>query len=340
MSRRWIAGVALVVLALGGGAASASPVPAPGPAPAPVSPVAGTTLLKGENSASINVRVPVDAVLDLTPVERNGMMQPKAMRVSGGRHYVGFVLSERSTTTGMFAVAARLPRPLKDGQTLHRAVGYGQPAVMDREEPALAVPAGDPQPATCVRCRVPAGSYRLQLLTFGKPASVSITFEGLRGRTTLRPTTAIYPDGFSGSFRPRGDETHLSEGGGMGLGMGWWRKESGVLLTTYELQVTPDQLPVAEADVNACRAVGGDEHCTGLRMHAGTAPTMGGYGAMSGDDVKEVSTSLSFGTLGYARWVARASMLWVPTRAQSNGVIVPAAQPASGTELISTRVYR
>jgi hypothetical protein len=125
----------------------------------------------------------------------------------------------------------------------------------------------------------------------------------------------------------------------MAMGTAWSPRESGVLLTTYQLDVAPQTLPVAEADSSSCSAVGRDERCTSPRMSAGTAPSMSGFTALSGDEVKDVSTSLSFGTLGDAAWTARAAILWLPTRPASGGfeVIVEAE---AGTESTGTQIFR
>lgn len=340
MARRWFAGITLVVLVLSGGVAGASPVPGPSVGTLPPA-VAGITTLRGDSSATMNVRVPAEAVLDLTPVERKGKLEPKAMRVKGGRSYVGFLLTERSTAKGMFVVGARLPRNLTDGETVHRAIGYGQPAVEDRDTSPLPESLAPRAAPTCIRCRVPAGDYRLQLITMGKPATVEITFEGLRGSTSLRPSAVTEPFGFSGSFRAGRGETALADGGGMGLGLGWWRRESGVLLTTYQLDVAADGLPVAQADAASCRTLGREEHCTARRYSAGTgtAPSMAGFGALGGNRVKNGSTSLSFGTLGHARWTARASVLWLPTHRASNDFEF-SAEAADGAEVMGTEVFR
>ena len=238
-------------------------------------------------------------------------------------------------------VGARLPGTLTDGATAHRAIGYGQPAVEDREDSPLPEPLARPAAPTCIRCRIPAGNYRLQLITMGKPTAVKITFEGLGGSTSLRPLALTEPFGFSGSFRAGRGETALAAGGGMGLGLGWWRRESGVLLTTYQLDVAADGLPVAQSDAASCRTLGRDEHCTARRFSAGTgtAPSMAGFGAIGGERVKNGSTTLSFGTLGHARWTARASVLWIP-RHRARHVVEFGAEAADGAEVMGTQIFR
>ena len=124
------------------------------------------------------------------------------------------------------------------------------------------------------------------------------------------------------------------------MGLGWTRREAGVLLTTYQLDITPDGLPVAEADATSCRSLGRDEYCSAMRMSIGTTPSMAGYGAMSADEVKQGGTSLSFGTLGYARWKARASVLWLPTRPPASNVVEVGVSVGGSTEVSATQTFR
>lgn len=299
------------------------------PAGAGIPTLAGTTVLKGDSNSRMRVRVPADATIDLTSTAAaDGTLAPKAMKTSGGKGHVGFLLIRAGRVDDLSIVAARLPRPLHDGDDVISAVGHGRPARADAEEATL--PGGDDQPATCTRCRVPAGVYDLHLLTSG-PATVTITLDGLAGRTVIRPTTVTWAWGWSSTVTPyQGESDSLTQGATWMMGMGWGDPEAGVLLTTSELIVTPRQAPVAAAQVERCRTVDDDERCSGRTVMAGAQPRWAVSDATTRGNVNHVASEMSFQVTGGAGYRARMSLLWIRTkRAPSSGtvgVIMPATQ--------------
>lgn len=334
-----IVGALLCVLMAGTSSALASPVPLPQPPVSSAAKVAGTTVLKGDRTSGMFVRVAKDAVLDLTPEEQaDGSWAPKAMKTSGGGGYVGFTLTERGTAKGLAIVGTRLPRALYDGDKKISAVAAGQPAVMDREASSTPAPLADDGAPSCVQCRVPAGEYRLQLVTYGDAAKVTLTFEGLGSTTTLKPTEDLWAFGMTGRFRQAGG---MWSGGGMSMGIGWGGAEQGVALSTYGLQLAPRDIPVAITSAQACRGVGRREQCEDPRITAGTQPSAAGYGLMTGDKVKSVSSSFDYEYLGDGKVEGISTLLWVPTdiRAREVVEIGVSAEAKQGTELYGLRTY-
>lgn len=303
------------------------------PAHAGVTTLAGKTVLKGDASSRMRVRVPADAVVDLTSTAApDGTLAPKALKTSGGKGHVGFLLIRAGRVDGLSIVAARLPRPLHNGNDVISAIGHGRPAAADAEE-AL-IPTGGDQPASCTRCRVPAGVYDLHLLTSG-PAAVTITLEGLKGRTVLRPATTTRVDGWSSTLTPfRSGSDSLLQGAGWGMGMGWGRRESGVLLTTSELIVTPRQIPVVAAQVESCRSVNRYQQCDARTAMAGSQLRWARSGAITRGNARSVSSDVSFELAGGGTYRARMSLLWIQTARSKTAPGVSVAAPADRVQTI------
>lgn len=295
------------------------------PAHAGVTSLAGKTVLKGDSSSRMRVRVPADAVVDLTSTAApDGTLAPKALKTRGGSGHVGFLLIRAGRVDDLSIVAARLPHPLHNGNDVISAVGHGRPAASDAEE--AMIPTGEDQPASCTRCRVPAGVYDLHLLTSGS-AAVTITLEGLEGRTVLRPATTTWEHSWSSTLRPFRSGSDLWQGAGWSMGMGWGHREAGVLLTTSELILTPRQTPVVAGQVESCRSVNRYQQCDGRTVMAGTQSRWARSGAITRGNARSVFSDMSFEVAGGGTYRARMSLLWIPTARSSTtpdvGVAVP-----------------
>lgn len=149
---------------------------------------AGTTVLTGEWSAQVVIRVPTDAVLDLTPVRTGdgSATRPSALREKPPNAGGGFVLIERGTTDGLVVFAMHLDGPLHaplvDGDMTHAAVGHGRRHSAERSTLML-----DPSEfdTACKRCRVPAGDYDLHMVSGVGSAAVVVSFDGLSGSVEI-----------------------------------------------------------------------------------------------------------------------------------------------------------
>lgn len=295
---------ALVIVMVGGvptaGLAEAVQVPA----------VAGETVISGAATAPVRVRVDREAVIDLSPVaDADGALRPAAFDARAGDGFVGVMLTEPNTTSGLFVMAARLPEPLVDGSDASSAVGHGQPAVAHRE-PGGPLPSGPP---TCVRCVVPAGEYDLYLIADRGETVVALTFEGLTGTTSV----AVPRDRHLAAFTAwRTFEPNAGTVGGAGMREWFWagsdEPEPGVLLDVREVSVRPGSLSAPVATVEHCRSAGGDGVCAiepghGAQIRRAIVNVMPGEMA---DDGIAVSTQVN--TVGASSIHLKQGFVWLP----------------------------
>ncbi len=306
--------------------AGASPIPN-----APDVPVlAGTTVLTGHRNGHLRIRVPRGATIDLTPTaDASGALRPAALRTSGGRGHVGFLLTDPYTPDGSYVLAARLPRALHDGSQTIRGVGHGQ-----------IVHTVSNETEGCVRCTVPAGVYDLHLLTNRRAAKVVLTVDGLSDRTHLEPSAPTTTYGFGASLFPRGDRTHedpaLAEGGGWGIGVQWYERGSGFMLSTYEMTLLPSLVSAPAGTVDVCRTVRRTTECDDRRLVAGQGSSVAGSGVVSGVSTKSMETILEWNLYGFAEYNSRLSVLWIqmpdrypsaPAAPTGGSAPAPAAKP-------------
>ena len=287
---------------------------APTAAQAALPTLKGTTVLVGDESASVRVRVTEAAVIDLTPTASGGSaVGPAALQTEGGKGHVGFLLTEPGTVNGLFVMAVRTPRRQHDGSTTHWGVGQGQPAAEDR---SLTTGTGPDGADRCTRCRVPAGEYDLHLITEGRDTKVTISLmSGAGGKRSLRPGKPTTAFGWAHDFKaPRGAADSQWVGGIMGQGIGWSHgRLEGVLLNTYEFSTDARTL-AAGGRMQSCRQVRNDETCDGQRVFAGDKASVAGSGAQTGWGVQNVSTTVTYEVLGGADYQLRSGLLWVSVR--------------------------
>ncbi len=264
-----------------------------------------TTILAGDRSATMRVRVPRDAVIDLTPTpddSRRGAYGPAALDVSGGSGHVGFALTSSGTLDDVAVVAVRTPRQLVDGSRRLWAIAQGGARGEDASSPR-----------SCVRCSIPAGVYDLQLLTRNRAATVTLTIEGLTGRQRLAPTTRAWSHGWSTSMEPGTYEPQSVlpwEGGGMGFGIMWYDRADGLFLAAYQLDLNSEAAGVITAEV--CRRVGrGTSSCDGTHVLAGRDMKVAGAGLERGYNARTIMTEMMFDNVGRAKLRAHFSLLWV-----------------------------
>ena len=166
-------------------------------AEAPTLRLGSTTTVSADTSTRWTVRLDAPAAIDVSLIERGDGLMPAALGIAGVGDFVGVVLNEQGRTDGAFAVALRVPHPLVTDNGVARGMGWGQPAVADREpELVPLLPGYAPQ---CQRCTLPAGLYDLTLIADGAPIEATITMEGLAGRVDLVaddgvPTLTHQPD--------------------------------------------------------------------------------------------------------------------------------------------------
>jgi hypothetical protein len=273
---------------------------------------AGTTLLRGDQTASVTIAVPEDAVLDLAPVGDPGVegaVRPAALNVIAGEGRIGFVLTERGTAEGLVVFATQLPEPLVDEGTVRSGIGHGIPAKEDRAEPAFGGLLDER--ATCQRCRVPAGEYDLQLVTSTPGSELAITFEGLAGEVTLVPPNRAFAFGFLLGLEVTSDLP--AHGAWIGMGMGWEPSLNGLMVGTYQLSVDPQTTPMAAARLDVCRQLADDADCERMRVGAGEGTRLAGSGILAGDDVDGIQTSLRYDTVGFSVASVELLLLWITT---------------------------
>ena len=290
---------------------------APTAAQAALPTLKGTTVLRGNESASVRVRVTEPAVINLTPTASSasgdGPVGPAALETEGGKGHVGFMLTEPGTVDGLFVLAVRTPRRLHDGSTTHWGVGQGQPAAEDR---SLTTGTGPDGADRCTQCRVPAGVYDLHLITGGKDTKVTITLmSGAGGHRKLSPSKPTTAFGWEVGFKAPGDAAESQwVGGGMSQGIGWSHgRLEGVLLNTYEFSSDARTL-AAGGTMQSCRQVRNDETCDRERVFAGDEASVAGSGAVTGWGVQSVFTSVTYEVIGGSDYRLRSGLLWVSIR--------------------------
>lgn len=137
-------------------------------------PLAGTVTLTGRTSGYLDVRLPVAATLD----------HVSGLSVSGGGRWAGFFLTD-SKPNGVRLLGGRAEGS-KLGTYLMPLQGIARTGAL----------------------RLPAGSYRLYLLTDRTAATVTLRLRGLAGRTSLTPSRRVPFDLYTPAA------TAISPGGG------------------------------------------------------------------------------------------------------------------------------
>jgi hypothetical protein len=269
----------------------------------------GTTVLRGDRSGFVRVRVTEPAVIDLSMVsDGSGKVGPAALKTEGGKGHVGFLLTKAGSVNGPFVLAVRTPTAMIDGSTTRWGVGHGQPAVDDRTTLTATGPGGAHR---CTECRVPAGIYDLHLITRSKPTKVTLTLaSGTGGRQVLTPGTVTNTfDWVRGMSSRKAPE--YSGGGGMWMGAGWpGRRESGVLLNTYSVATKAEDVAAAGI-AQGCRSTGETETCDDPRIFGGASTRVAASEVMAGSKVRGVGASVVFDVMGSATYAAKVGILWV-----------------------------
>lgn len=154
--RTVLAAVAWTLLVLLGPVASAD-----GVTPLPLT---ETTVLEGKRPARYRVQVGRGTVMDLRSRRTKSGWMPHALKVDGGRGFVGFLLTgaaQNNRSVQVLAVKLPYAGPAEDG-TPRVGVGWGR----------------DAGGQACVRCGIPPGAYDLTLITrrlkHGPPVTVTL----------------------------------------------------------------------------------------------------------------------------------------------------------------------
>ena len=316
-------------------------VPAVAPA-AQAKPVVlrGTNVLTGDRTTRIAVRVNAPATIDLSLAATSDGLEPKALDARGGRGYVGFLLTERASTAGFFALAVRTPEPTLRGAESVAASAHGQPAVADREI-GLSTITGDAP--TCEICSIAPGDYDLYLITGGTGASVTVRLGGLSGQRELSPKEHTYSFQWPDRMPLEGPSSASSLGvsgasTSRTFALGWDPDEPGLLLDSYAISVTSrNGFPAAASHVTECRNAGSGNICH-THVLAGASEMIGAFAATQGHFREAgVGTSLQYDITGDARYRFKQDYMWLsvggaetagdggaqsgPLRTQSNHVV-------------------
>lgn len=146
--------------------------------------LAGTTVIRGNHTTRIHVRFPKTATLAYD----SAYSYSSAITVTGAGRFVGVMLMRDTTTSGTYRQwfaqlrvtgcgtpncmpGTSSPRDITDGQLIAAATGF--PETMNVAE--------------VHHLTFPAGDYALTLVADTAPVTVTITFGGLHGTTTLAP---------------------------------------------------------------------------------------------------------------------------------------------------------
>lgn len=219
--------------------------------------LAGTTVLTGDEGGRVVVELVREATIDLSQVSGAGGMRPSAVRIRGGKGFVGFVLTQRGNGRRLSVLALKTPHKVHDGDDVVSISGHGQISDGDSVTP-------------CVVCRMPRGEYDLQLVTDSVRAKVVLRLDGLSGRVRLRPTTEVrtttsYPGTWT---RPT-----LLNGGGTEMGSataGPSSQEDGWVIGAYSVTVDADPVPLARTELAACLTAAGQRLCDNAELVGGS----------------------------------------------------------------------
>jgi len=173
--------------------------------------LAGTTILRGDHTAHLKVRLPRSATLRYD----SPTFYSPAIAERGGGRFVGVMLTRlRVNGTGQWFAQVRVtgcgtkncvpgspgkPDPV-DGQQIANAVGFPETNGVSEFH----------------QLTFPAGEYDLTLVADSAPVTVTITLNGLRGTTTLHPQAAQWAStqSVNPTFLPTAlAPTELSAGG-------------------------------------------------------------------------------------------------------------------------------
>lgn len=197
----------------------------------------GTTVITGDSSAVMRVRLARPATLDLAPVvARNGRLRPAGVRIPGGGElFPGFVLTRRSGRSAS-VMAFRAPHAMRERDDVTTIGAYGEVAGR-----------------ACTQCKLPAGDYDLYLVAALEPARVILKFDGLTGRSRLTPTAGVAARAFQAPST-NADRSAISPLGG-------GRERPGWVVGSYNVDVQAGIVPVAMVDARVCLEGGREPQC-------------------------------------------------------------------------------
>ncbi len=184
-----------VAAALAGLLTAAVPATA-GPSSTPT--LGGRVTLSGSTTGYLSVIVPKAAVLSRTGPDRRD-----AVRITGGGKMSGFALvATGSRDFALIGGRSDFTRDYTDENGVF-VMRLGNDAVLDKNGFIV----------------VPAGAYRLYLITDGKPTSVALGFDGLSGHRKLTPKTkkTLLTQGGQPRLTPEDTGVLFSEGYGAAL---------------------------------------------------------------------------------------------------------------------------
>lgn len=267
----------------------------------------GTNVISTSTTTRVTVSLEHDAVLDLSPAAPDGSGLPRALGVEGGRGFVGFALTEPLSTSGLVVVALQTPELGPDGAGY---VAYGQPA--DAEPATLPF---DEAPS-CVRCVVPAGEYHLFLVTGGGATTVTLTLEGLHGRSDFQaPADSLFT---SQIFGP--EKNWFESAGGPIAGGGIWQwfkvstesPEPGLLIHAFRATASDGGPLPTLAWTTTCQDADGDARCAD-DVASETPVAVNGFAVVPALMAEDgVATSIDFTVTDAGQFTVGQDMLWLP----------------------------
>lgn len=282
------AAVALTATLLATGLANVAPVAA---APR-VAPLRATTVITGDSSAVMRVRLARPATLDLTPViAHKGRLRPAGVRIRGGGElFPGFLLTRRSGPSAS-VMAFRSPHAMRERDDVTGIGAYGEIGGQ-----------------SCKQCNLPPGDYDLYLVADLKPVRVILRFNGITGRSRLSPSADVATRAFRAPTS-NADRSAISPLGG-------GRERSGWLVGSYNVRMEAGFVPFARVDVRACLEGGGETQCREASL-TGERDSIGGMQFAAhkiGDGRHEHSVEWEPRLPGDTEVTVDHAMLWVPLR--------------------------
>lgn len=158
--------------------------------------LAGTTSIKGAKASVARVHLPADAWVRVRPPAGSPEGAPiPGIRIEGSGRIAGFYLTEPNPDFGSTYLAAFQFRFDDRSYEYVYSSGFDAATGGEHEHPdAIELPAGD---------------YLLHLVSEGAPVEVRLELEGLRGKTTIRPSA---PAGSGFSMPDAENSTSVADG--------------------------------------------------------------------------------------------------------------------------------
>jgi hypothetical protein len=246
---RWWVGLAAASATL----LVSAPAPAQTPAPAPE--LAGVNQISGDRSGYLDVRIP-------DPVRISFDSRPS-------RNTTFAITSE-----GFAGVMLRRLDAGEDPTTLVAAARFEPGMLCGCEAPAESLTVGidgvEPQASTDYSWEIPAGSYRLYLLTDGRPADVRITLSGRDGNRVLHPEHGV-ENPVPEAIPPLGA---IASGPFQSFGRGDLLRSKGAQLWGGVVYITSN----GDVEVEGCSHSGSDPITTVFTPGCPGGTSGGGYG--------------------------------------------------------------